>query len=283
MSKRGQASVFIILGIIVLALFGTLLYFKGDLLENVFDTETEERFTSPDIEPVKDVVQGCVEVTLLDAVEWVSNRGGYFDPFNSSSASRDGAGVLVAYSWHFDHGTRIPSLYGLGVQLNNYMADNRENITDCIDTNIGSYERSWNIQNIDEFVLDVPQVTENYIKQRISYPQDSLLSITKDDYAATASEIVAELEIALGQAQRLGAEISSCFNGDYIGLPTDYNTFCNVGGIPFRAELYNMRYHNNIVRMLHQDCNPDCDDCYILKLPSPAGEDILFNVALRTC
>ncbi len=282
MTKRGQATVFVILGIVILALFGLLLYLRGDLVSIISGGERTERFTSPDIEPVKDVVGECVELTLLDAVEYVSNRGGYFDPIDSSSYSRDANGVLVAYAWRYDFGTRLPSLQGLGKQLNLYMSDKRDEIETCIDERIGSYEQSWDIKNLKQFVLQTPQVSENSIKQKIVYPSDKLLSIQKGDYTATSSEIIAELDVALGQAQRMAADVSGCFNGDFVSLSSDFNTFCNVGSVPFRAEVYNMRYHQNVVRLLHQACSPDCDDCYILKIPSPRG-DLLFNVALRTC
>jgi len=282
MFKRGQVTVFIILGILILALFGILLYLRGDFISNDLDNENQQRFTSPDIEPVKGVVKECVEITLLDGVEWVSNRGGYFSPINSGEYSRGAGDVLVTYAWHVEHGTRLPSLQGLGEQIKFYMDDHRSEIDDCIDAKLGSYERSWNIKNIKTFSLDIPQVSENAIKQRVRYSSDSLLSIQKDDYVASASEVLAELGVALGQAQRMAADVAGCFNGDFSTLSSSFNIFCNVDGVPFRAELYNMRYNSNVVRLLHSACAPSCDDCYVLKIPGPEG-DILFNVALRTC
>lgn len=280
MSKRGQATVFIILGILVLALFGLILYFRGDFVEGIFGGETSERFTSPSIEPVKDVVSECVKVTLLDAVEHVSNRGGYFDPVPSEDYSKSFGDLFITYTWHSQFGTRLPSLNGLGNQLKLYMEDHRSEIEECINQGIGDYKRSWDIRNINDFSLDSPQISENYIRQRIYYGGEPL-SVKKGDYAATTKEIMAELGVALGQAQRLAADIAGCFNGDF-GGPSQYNTFCDVDGVKFRAEVYNMRYYQNVVSMLHQDCSPGCDDCYHLYIPSQRG-DIAFNVALKTC
>lgn len=283
MSKRGQASIFIILGIIVLVLFGALLYFKGGLFESSLEDETLERYGSVDIEPVKDVVSKCVEISLLDAVEWVSNRGGYFNPFDSDEYSKPVGDMLVAYAWHYEHGTKLPSLVGLGNQLNLYMVENRGVIENCIDEKIGGYEQSWNIRNIKNFELDPDEIiiTENYVKQRVYYRDDELLSVTKGDYAATAKEVVAELKVPLGKAQKMAADIAGCFNGDFDGMSETFNTFCNRGGVPFRAELYDMRYRYDI-GMLHRACTPECDDCFILKMPGPEG-DIIFNVDLRKC
>ena len=88
----------------------------------------------------------------------------------------------------------------------------------------------------------------------------------------------------MGQAQEIAAEISSCFNGDYSGVDADYNVYCTPEeGVPFRGELYSMVNYRNVVNLLHQACSPGCDDCYHLQIPAPDREDIVFNVALRTC
>ncbi len=100
MHKRGQVTVFIILGIIVVALIGMLFFFRGDLIEDIFEGEGAGLFSSADIEPVKDVVQGCVEITLMDAIEHVSNRGGYNSPAISDSYSRDSYGLPIVYAWN---------------------------------------------------------------------------------------------------------------------------------------------------------------------------------------
>lgn len=278
MKKRGQATVFIILGIVVLTLFVLLLSLRGNLLSNLFNTGTDSQSQRADVEPVKEVIASCVEITLLDGVEWVSNRGGYFEPIDSEQYSYDSGDILVAYSWGPEIGTRLPTLSGLGDQINFYMNAHRDVIEDCIDDNLAEYQRSWQISNEKSFALDAPQITDNTITQKINY-ENHPLSVSKGDYVGTATEILAELDLALGQAHRMAVEISSCFNGD--SLPADFNTYCNNGGVPFRAELYNMKYPNNVVTMLHQAC-AQCSDCYHLYIPAEGG-DIIFNTDLVTC
>ena len=283
MYKRGQVTVFIILGIVIVALIGVLFFFRGDLIEGLLEGETSGLFSSADIEPVKDVVQGCVETTLMDAIEHVSNRGGYNSPALSSQYSRDSYGLPIVYAWTCSAGTRLPSLAALGGQLNMYMADHRDEITSCIDDNVDEYKKSWTIQNINEFILGDAVVSDTYVRQRIRYDSTSVLSVKKGDYAATATEIMAELNIALGQAQEMAAEIASCYNGDFVGVDITYNSYCNIDGVPFRTELYNMRNYRNVVSLLQTSCNPARDECYHLLIPAPNREDILFNVALKTC
>ncbi len=177
----------------------------------------------------------------------------------------------------------MPSLDALGEQLNMYMSDHRDEIVSCIDNGIDIYKKSWTIENINEFNLGDASISDNYVRQRISYNPSSVLSVKKGDYAATATEIMAELNIALGQAQEMAAEIASCYNGDFVGIDEAYNSYCNVDGVPFRTELYNMRNYRNVVTLLQTACNPARDDCYHILIPAPNREDILFNVALKTC
>jgi len=282
MYKRGQVTVFIILGIVIVALIGVLFFFRGNLIEDIFGGESSGLFTSADIEPVKDVVQGCVEITLMEAIEHVSNRGGYHDPVLIDSYSRDSYGIPVVYAWTCEHGTRLPSLDALGTQVGYYMSDHREGIIECINNGIEVYQNSWDISNIREFDLGDAMISENFVRQRIDYI-GAPLSVEKGDYTATATEIMAEVNIALGQAQEMAAEITSCFNGDFEGVSESYNSYCDQDGVPFRVELYNMRNYRNVVTLLHHNCDPVKDDCYHLLIPVPNREDILFNVALKEC
>ena len=282
MNKRGQVTVFIILGIIIIALVGVLFFFRGNLIEDIFGSESSGLFTSADIEPVKDVVQGCVEITLMEAIEHVSNRGGYNDPVLIDSYSRDSYGIPVVYAWTCEHGTRLPSLEALGTQLNYYMTDHRDVIIECINNGIEVYQNSWDISNIQDFSLGNAMISGDFVRQRIDYFNEPL-SVEKGEYTATSTEIMAEVSIALGQAQEMAAEITSCFNGDFEGVSDSYNSYCNQDGVPFRVELYNIRNYRNVVTLLHHNCDPAKDDCYHLLIPAPNREDILFNVALKKC
>ena len=215
MKKRGQVTIFIILGIIVLVVFGLLLNLKIDFVDNLFGTTSSSQFESVDIEAVKDSISYCVQGSLLEAVTHVSNRGGYFAPVNSSFYARDVHGVLVTYAWTFNYGTRLPGLKGLGQQIKLYMDDssNRETIEDCIDGQLDMYRDSWDFDNVNSFEFRIPRVSANGIKQEIIYPSDSPLSVKGASGVATTTEILAELDVPLGQAQKVADEIVDCFGG----------------------------------------------------------------------
>ena len=277
MKKRGQVTIFIVLGIIVLVVFGLLLSLKTDFVDNLFGDVSGSQFEAVDIEAVKDSISYCVEGSLFEAVTHISNRGGYFSPVNSSFYAKDVHGVLVTYAWTSDYGTRLPSLTGLGQQIKLYMddSDNRESLISCIDSQLEMYEDSWDFYNVDEFELKIPRVSANSIKQEIIYPSDLPLSV-KGSSVATTTEVLAELDIALGQAQKVADEIVDC-------VGNLENEYCNQGGILFRMSIYNLFNYRNVIGMAEGPCDEDCLECYILEIPVEGGDDILFNVNLKTC
>jgi len=89
---------------------------------------------------------------------------------------------------------------------------------------------------------------------------------------------LSELYIDFGQAQNVANEIVDCFNGNGFS-----NEYCNQGGVPFRMSVYNLLNYRNVIGMFEGDCSGECLECYILKIPVEEGEDISFNVNMKTC
>lgn len=72
-NKRGQVTIFIIIAILVVA--GVSLFF---ILKE--DTGREEEIeVDPEVEPIYNYVQGCLDESVKDSLFYVSERGGYYD------------------------------------------------------------------------------------------------------------------------------------------------------------------------------------------------------------
>ncbi|MFC1733401.1 hypothetical protein ACFL6I_24135 [candidate division KSB1 bacterium] len=69
--KRGQITLFIIIGVVILSALGLFLYLRGQVAE-------EEEFVPADIAPIKVFVDKCLEETAKDAILVVSLQGGYY-------------------------------------------------------------------------------------------------------------------------------------------------------------------------------------------------------------
>jgi len=80
MEKRGQATAFIILGIIVLVVVFGVIAVKNDLFKNLFQKITQSRETIPlQVKPIEDSLSSCIHNVGSRAVQLVSLQGGYLD------------------------------------------------------------------------------------------------------------------------------------------------------------------------------------------------------------
>src|SRR3989344_8311419 len=78
MNKRGQVTVFVIVGIIILATVFLVFYFLGDRINK--KTQTEIVFDQSSLEPLQDYVGDCIEKHGNEAIELVLKQGGKIDP-----------------------------------------------------------------------------------------------------------------------------------------------------------------------------------------------------------
>ncbi|MBT4416495.1 hypothetical protein HOC80_00150, partial [archaeon] len=82
MEKRGQVTLFIIIGIVIVILIALGVYFRGELFDAV--GLTEELFYPSEIQEVVDEVQDCVDISTYEAVVSVGYKGGYYNTPSSA-------------------------------------------------------------------------------------------------------------------------------------------------------------------------------------------------------
>ena len=78
MNKRGQVTVFVILGIIVVVAIFVVFYFLGDKIER--DSEIDVVFDESSLEPLKNYVGDCIEEHGNEAIDLVLKQGGKINP-----------------------------------------------------------------------------------------------------------------------------------------------------------------------------------------------------------
>src|SRR3989344_969987 len=75
--KRGQVTVFIILGIIIIAIIGVTYFVISQRAEQV---KKEAIFDQSKLQPLKDYVESCIEQEGLKALDLIGKQGGDIDP-----------------------------------------------------------------------------------------------------------------------------------------------------------------------------------------------------------
>jgi hypothetical protein len=104
--KKGQTSVFIIAGLIIIAAVLLILFFRGSL------SIGKER-VNPEIEPLYNFVKSCIEESAENAVYTIGQSGGYFYLSYSTDSG-------VAY--YFDKGSNnMPSKQDIEKELGYYI------------------------------------------------------------------------------------------------------------------------------------------------------------------
>ena len=79
MQKRGQVTVFIIVGIIILAVFIFLFMLGTGSLKSGFDREFQKAVIPEQLSPVKTYIDDCLELKSRTVINTLSSRGGYLE------------------------------------------------------------------------------------------------------------------------------------------------------------------------------------------------------------
>lgn len=218
MKKRGQVALFIILGIIIVVVIGFIYFNRGLIIKTKTSTESNEKFVSARLEPIKTQVQNCVQKSALKGLVILGKQGGHFKPYKYEELS----GFNVSYSCYRANQetvNQLPLISDMNNEFNSYMGNVKTvtEINSCIDKFSTFKKEGLNI--VERGNLGIKgNILENNVRIDITYSLD----VKKGDYTATLNSMFTEIPVGLGKAYRIAVDISNkeC-NGnefDYDGL-----------------------------------------------------------------
>jgi hypothetical protein len=194
-NKKGQVTLFIILGIIIVVVVLSIFFFRG---------KVSSPKISPNIEPIQANFLNCIERGTLAGISILESKGGYIEnplfvpgsTYMPFSSELDFLGVQIPY-WYYISGNnleyeQIPSLQDMEKQLENYL---EQKLINC---NFEEYKnQGYSIENenlevdvsIDDesvFVevnsdLNVGFENEIYLMEDFSVEVDSFLGTLYED------------------------------------------------------------------------------------------------------
>lgn len=193
--KRGQITIFIIVGIIIVILIGFLFYIKG---YNITDLKSEEQKTiviPPQIVPIKDFINSCIKSNGADGIYLISMQGGFLNPEPYVSIKTFKVGFLYS-----DQESKLPSLQDIERDISGYV---KFKLNDCINDFKSLKEKGFDIKtdtikintiiNEDsvEIIVDFP-VTVEKSGVTISLPREynQIFPIRLKKYYDVANNIV---------------------------------------------------------------------------------------------
>ena len=78
MTKKGQVTIYIIVGILILIIVSLLFFFRNEVAQTFQQATISEEFET-DLINIYDGIESCLEINLQDAILEISLKGGYYE------------------------------------------------------------------------------------------------------------------------------------------------------------------------------------------------------------
>ena len=204
--KRGQVTVFIIIGIIMLFAVGVFFYIRNMIPEKpVF---VPEKTTA-----VHEYVQTCMKDIGIEAVNILGMQSGYteiperiaLNPY--SYIALDKERVFKLPYWYYKGENRMPTLNDMEEQVNNYM---NERLLVCLD-NFSVFEKQYNIKTTSDIKTETDIGSENVI---IKVFYDVEIADKQNKQTIKATNYITEIPVRLGRVYELAKKIMISENKD---------------------------------------------------------------------
>ena len=116
--KRGQITTYLLIGLLLFFIITAIIYLKTYFTQRSQASEIEASIAiSPQVQPIRDSLQECIQTTLIDALRLVGLHGGYLatpEPFLKTTLS------TVAY-WFYNGKDTKPKLKKIEEEISTYL------------------------------------------------------------------------------------------------------------------------------------------------------------------
>jgi hypothetical protein len=228
MNKRGQVTVFIILGMVILIILALALFFRGEISRISIGKETREKFVSTQVEPLRDHIEECIEETGDDVMVLIGKQGGDLNPGLYRNYFGDKL-TYLCYSDNFSacYNRRPFLLESMEGQITDYVY---ENLDSCLD--LSPWEKRGVIITKEDYEITTTMGDYNVIVV-VDYP----MTLTKGDFSAEENRFSHTFNIPLGRLGRVAMDVvdSEITIGDFFNVPYEIKNSGN-----FRIEKQDM-------------------------------------------
>jgi hypothetical protein len=176
MGKRGQTSIFIIVGVAVLVIIGLILLFTQT------DVSIGRRVSSTQLEPIKEYIEECVEDKLVDDMALLRGNRGYFGrPPTYRSLADLGSG-------------KLPEIGNIENDLNVRIED-----TLLFDCDLTEFEGDYLIEAKKTEIQVSTNIGDKFVNVKVKYP----IVIQRGDAKVGIDEISVNHKEEFGRIRRI--------------------------------------------------------------------------------
>jgi len=234
MKKRGQITVFIILGLIFLIFFLIILFTKSYRIEKI------GAISSGELNPIKNYVDLCAKSSASDALYLLGVQGGYTTP---SELYFQSAYARIAY-WYYEGEDISPTIEEMEQELSSYV---NVALPECIE--------SLNVFSDMGFEFEFGEINtktkinENNVEFNINYP----ITIIKGESKAEISKFYKSFPVRLGHIHSIAKEIveKEVEDPDWVDMTYLVNQDFNFKIYPYDENtlIYSMLDNQSIVEL----------------------------------
>lgn len=204
--SRGQLTVFIILGILLLFSIGLVIYFTQQQSRAPLD----RTITVPeDVRQIFDAVTTCTNELSREGLETLGIQGGYITLPQTIARTptaylpSDSFAIFKTPFWYYEGEDRTPTLDFMTRELAVYI---RDNLADCVD-NFNAFQPTFTITPL-ETPLPVITLTDEEVIVNVNWPLD----IQSADKRTEMTDFIASHNIKLKEAHALASKIMQAEN-----------------------------------------------------------------------
>jgi hypothetical protein len=228
--KKGQITVFIIIGLIILLIIGTVLYLTQKEITRPFEAARPRVAELPqEVQPLRDLVESCIRRLATDGLRKIGDSGGYLDttqlsynifqPTEGQAVQfSPGAGPNIAYWWHMSSKNKCgpgqceftlekPGLYrsdggtNIEAQLDSYVT---RGLPDCLGNFQEFEQRGCEVQEQGE-----PKVTSNIAKEDVFFVGKYSLRAVCEEQSYEMEDYYVSIELNFKEIFELATELAN--------------------------------------------------------------------------
>ncbi len=213
MKKRGQVTVFIILGIVILAVFTILFSFRSQILEQDFESEMNSIIIPEQIRPAKDYFDVCLEGITQDGINILASQGGYInlpeEPYKRT-INDEFSNTLNLYSIHEVAYWFYETSNGIQQQQIPTIEEMERELEEYINNNFNNCEYFAQSFEEDGFTINYPEILSSEVKinqNNVQVKLNSDLQISLKEVYTDIDKLMVIADSKLGELYNLAKEV----------------------------------------------------------------------------
>jgi hypothetical protein len=192
MKKRGQVTIFIIIGIVFLIILATLFLSSNPLPEY-------QDATTVKMAPIQEYIQRCLATSMKQGVEKIAKNGGYHESTQILKESSFGVPF-----WFMDNMSITPSRRFIEEQIS---LEIQQGLQTCLDNFQVFIDQGYTVESTREGLLVEVEILENHINAKASLNK----KISKADTSIQLDSFSEKMEMPLGKLYDVSTNILETF------------------------------------------------------------------------